>query len=142
MDKELEKLIEDIGVIIGFYSSLGADFKDIDRLITGKRKLVGYSFRLSEFVGSALQDFKDASNARKHHNANARLKLVEDGNTGTKAELLAEKESWDYRVSEARTEAIYRKLKGFQDAVRDCISSITQDVSTLKAEFENSKNHA
>lgn len=141
MNKELEKLIEDVGVIINLYSSLGADFKDVNRLITGKRKLTGYSFRLSEFVGNALQDFKEASGARKHHNATERLVLMENGNTGVKSELLAEKASWDSRVLEARTEAVYRKLKGYHDSVRDVISSMAQDISTLKQEFENAKVH-
>ena len=43
--KELEQLTKGIEGILTLYSNLGADFKDIDRLIVAKRKLSGYLFR-------------------------------------------------------------------------------------------------
>ena len=54
--KEIDELIGGVQKVIGWYSS---DFGhgDIDYLIKAKRKLVGYSFRFSEVVGYALDEY-------------------------------------------------------------------------------------
>jgi len=68
--KEIDKLIEEIALIIKGYSSLDKDFKDINRLIVAKRKLVGYAFRFSAVVGYVLDEYNVSYASRKNELAN------------------------------------------------------------------------
>ena len=139
--KEIDKLIEEIALIIKGYSSLDKDFKDINRLIVAKRKLVGYSFRFSEVVGYALDEYNVTYASRKTELANKKLKYIEQGDTAGKAELKAELKNYQLRLAEGENEALYRKVKSYFDTMRDAITSITQDISILRKEYEDSKVH-
>lgn len=139
--KEIDKLIEEIALIIKGYSSLDKDFKDINRLIVAKRKLVGYSFRFSEVVGYALDEYNVTYASRKTELANKKLKYIEQGDTAGKAELKAELKNYQLRLAEGENEALYRKVKSYFDTMRDAITSITQDISILRKEYEDSRVH-
>ncbi len=139
--KEIDKLIEEIALIIKGYSSLDKDFKDINRLIVAKRKLVGYSFRFSEVVGYALDEYNVTYASRKTELANKKLKYIEAGDTAGKAELKAELKNYQLRLAEGENEALYRKVKSYFDTMRDAITSITQDISILRKEYEDSRVH-
>ena len=139
--KEIDKLIEEIALIIKGYSSLDKDFKDINRLIVAKRKLVGYSFRFSEVVGYALDEYNVTYGSRKTELANKKLKYIEEGDTAGKAELKAELKNYQLRLAEGENEALYRKVKSYFDTMRDAITSITQDISILRKEYEDSRVH-
>ncbi len=139
--KEIDKLIEEIALIIKGYSSLDKDFKDINRLIVAKRKLVGYSYRFSEVVGYALDEYNVTYASRKTELANKKLKYIEAGDTAGKAELKAELKNYQLRLAEGENEALYRKVKSYFDTMRDAITSITQDISILRKEYEDSKVH-
>tara|TARA_Y100001938_G_scaffold83586_1_gene114918 strand:+ start:344 stop:781 length:438 start_codon:yes stop_codon:yes gene_type:complete len=139
--KEIDKLIEEIALIIKGYSSLDKDFKDINRLIVAKRKLVGYAFRFSAVVGYALDEYNVSYASRKNELANKKLKYIEDGDSAGKAELKAELKNYQLRVAEGENEALYRKVKSYFDTMRDCITSITQDISILRKEYEDTRVH-
>ena len=139
--KEIDKLIEEIALIIKGYSSLDKDFKDINRLIVAKRKLVGYSYRFSEVVGYALDEYNATYASRKLELANKKLKYIEEGDTAGKAELKAELKNYQLRLAEGENEALYRKVKSYFDTMRDAITSITQDISILRKEYEDSRVH-
>ena len=139
--KEIDKLIEEIALIIKGYSSLDKDFKDINRLIVCKRLLVGYSFRFSEVVGYALDEYNVTYASRKNELANKKLKYIEAGDSAGKSELKAELKNYQLRLAEGENEALYRKVKSYFDTMRDCITSITQDISILRKEYEDSRVH-
>ena len=139
--KEIDKLIEEIALIIKGYSSLDKDFKDINRLIVCKRLLVGYAFRFSEVVGYALDEYNVTYASRKNELANKKLKYIEEGDTAGKAELKAELKNYQLRLAEGENEALYRKVKSYFDTMRDAITSITQDISILRKEYEDSRVH-
>tara|TARA_Y100001937_G_scaffold49140_1_gene68497 strand:- start:35 stop:472 length:438 start_codon:yes stop_codon:yes gene_type:complete len=139
--KEIDKLIEEIALIIKGYSSLDKDFKDINRLIVAKRKLVGYAFRFSAVVGYALDEYNVSYASRKNELANKKLKYIEDGDSAGKAELKAELKNYQLRVAEGENEALYRKVKSYFDTMRDAITSITQDISILRKEYEDTRVH-
>ena len=139
--KEIDKLIEEIALIIKGYSSLDKDFKDINRLIVAKRKLVGYAFRFSAVVGYALDEYNVSYASRKNELANKKLKYIEDGDSAGKAELKAELKNYQLRLAEGENEALYRKVKSYFDTMRDCITSITQDISILRKEYEDTRVH-
>jgi len=139
--KEIDKLIEEIALIIKGYSSLDKDFKDINRLIVCKRLLVGYSFRFSEVVGYALDEYNVTYASRKTELANKKLKYIEAGDSAGKAELKAELKNYQLRLAEGENEALYRKVKSYFDTMRDAITSITQDISILRKEYEDSRVH-
>jgi len=139
--KEIDKLIEEIALIIKGYSSLDKDFKDINRLIVAKRKLVGYAFRFSAVVGYALDEYNVSYASRKNELANKKLKYIEDGDSAGKAELKAELKNYQLRLTEGENEALYRKVKSYFDTMRDCITSITQDISILRKEYEDTRVH-
>ena len=139
--KELDKLIKDIGAVIGFYSCLADDFKDINRLISGKRKLVGYSFRFAELVGNALESYNNSYVVRKHKEAEKKLEYIKTGDSVAKAELQTELITYKLRIEEGKSEALYRKVKSQFDTIRDTINSMTQDISTLKNELHETKIH-
>ena len=139
--KEIDKLIEEIARIIKGYSALDKDFKDINRLIVAKRLLVGYSFRFSEVVGYALDEYNVTYASRKTELANKKLKYIESGDSAGKAELKAELKNYQLRLAEGENEALYRKVKSYFDTMRDAITSITQDISILRKEYEDSRVH-
>jgi len=138
---ELDNLIDRVSRGTSWYSSLQDGYDNINELIKIKRLLLGYSFRISKYVGDAKKDYKEAYANRKKEYATERLRLIESGTTGVKAELLTEGNKWDLRVIEARSEGLYVKLKGFQVSLNGVINSITQDLSILRKEFEESKNN-
>lgn len=139
--KEIDKLIEEIALIIKGYSSLDKDFKDINRLIVAKRKLVGYAFRFSAVVGYVLDEYNVSYASRKNELANKKLKYIQDGDSAGKAELKAELKNYQLRLAEGENEALYRKVKSYFDTMRDCITSITQDISILRKEYEDTRVH-
>jgi len=139
--KEIDKLIKEIALIIKGYSSLDEEFKDITRLINAKRLLVGYSFRFSEVVGYALGEYNKGYNFRKRNTAESKLIFMKDGDTASKAELKSELKAYKFRVDEGESEALYRKVKSYFDTMRDAITSITQDISILRKEYEDSRIH-
>mgnify|MGYP003108839549 FL=1 len=139
--KEIDKLIEEIALIIKGYSSLDKDFKDIKRLIVAKRKLVGYAFRFSAVVGYALDQYNISYAIRKNELANKKLKYIEDGDSAGKAELKAELKNYQLRLAEGENEALYRRVKSYFDTMRDAITSITQDISILRKEYEDTRVH-
>lgn len=139
--KEIDELIEEIALIIKGYSSLDKDFKDINRLIVAKRKLVGYAFRFSAVVGYALDEYNVTYASRKNELANKKLKYIDDGDSAGKAELKAELKNYQLRLAEAENEALYRKVKSYFDTMRDAITSITQDISILRKEYEDTRVH-
>ena len=139
--KEIDKLVKEIALIIKGYSSLDEEFKDITRLINAKRLLVGYSFRFSEVVGYALDEYNKGYNFRKRNIAESKLIFMKDGDTASKAELKAELKAYKFRVDEGESEALYRKVKSYFDTMRDAITSITQDISILRKEYEDSRIH-
>jgi len=114
---------------------------DIHYLIKAKRKLVGYSYRFSEVVGYALDEYNATYASRKLELANKKLRYIEEGDTAGKAELKAELKNYQLRVAEGVDEALYRKVKSYFDTMRDAITSITQDISILRKEYEDSKVH-
>lgn len=138
--KELDFLNNEIGGLISAYSSLGSDFKDIDRLIVAKRKLSGYIYRFSVLVGESLEDYNNASSDRKVFLAQRQLEILNNGSTQFKANLMAEAESIELRKIENISEAIYRRVKSQFDSCSDILQSIMQDISTLKKELENVKS--
>ena len=139
--KEIDKLIKEIALIIKGYSSLDEEFKDITKLINAKRLLVGYSFRFSEVVGYALDEYNKGYNFRKRNTAESKLIFMKDGDTASKAELKSELKAYKFRVDEGESEALYRKVKSYFDTMRDAITSITQDISILRKEYEDSRIH-
>ena len=139
--KEIDELIKEIALIVKGYSSLDEEFKDITRLINAKRLLVGYSFRFSEVVGYALDEYNKGYNFRKRNTAESKLIFMKDGDTASKAELKAELKAYKFRVDEGESEALYRKVKSYFDTMRDAITSLTQDISILRKEYEDSRVH-
>ena len=139
--KEIDELIKEIALIIKGYSSLDEEFKDITKLINAKRLLVGYSFRFSEVVGYALDEYNKGYNFRKRNTAESKLIFMKDGDTASKAELKSELKAYKFRVDEGESEALYRKVKSYFDTMRDAITSITQDISILRKEYEDSRIH-
>lgn len=139
--KEIDELIKEIALIIKGYSSLDENFKDITRLINAKRLLVGYLFRFSEVVGYALDEYNKGYNFRKRNTAESKLIFMKDGDTASKAELKAELKAYKFRVDEGESEALYRKVKSYFDTMRDAITSLTQDISILRKEYEDSRVH-
>lgn len=142
MDKqEIDELIGGVQKVITWYSSSDFGDTDIHYLIKAKRKLVGYSFRFSEVVGYALDEYNVTYASRKTELANKKLKYIEEGDTAGKAELKAELKNYQLRLAEGENEALYRKVKSYFDTMRDAITSITQDISILRKEYEDSKVH-
>ncbi len=138
--KELEELTKGIEGILALYSGLGKDFKDIDRLIVAKRKLSGYLYRFSVLVGDALEQYNVNYANRKSLTAEKILNYVSSGDAQFKATMKAEVELKDVRLLEASSEAVYRRVKSQYDSLRDTLSSIQQDISTLKMELSDAKN--
>ena len=142
MDRqELEELTKGIEGILALYSGLGKDFKDIDRLIVAKRKLSGYLYRFSVLVGDALDQYNVNYANRKSLTAEKILNYVSSGDAQFKATMKAEVDLKDIRLLEASSEAVYRRVKSQYDSLRDTLSSIQQDISTLKMELSESKIH-
>jgi len=142
MDKqEIDELIGGVQKVITWYSSSDFGDSDIHYLIKAKRKLVGYSYRFSEVVGYALDEYNATYASRKLELANKKLRYIEEGDTAGKAELKAELKNYQLRVAEGVDEALYRKVKSYFDTMRDAITSITQDISILRKEYEDSKVH-
>ena len=139
--KEIDELIGGVQKVIGWYSSSDFGDTDIHYLIKAKRKLVGYSYRFSEVVGYALDEYNVTYASRKTELANKKLKYIEQGDTAGKAELKAELKNYQLRLAEGENEALYRKVKSYFDTMRDAITSITQDISILRKEYEDSKIH-
>jgi len=139
--KEIDKLVNEIGGVIALYSCQDKPIKDITRLINAKRLLVGYSFRFSEVVGYALGEYNKGYNFRKRNTAESKLIFMKDGDTASKAELKSELKAYKFRVDEGESEALYRKVKSYFDTMRDAITSITQDISILRKEYEDSRIH-
>jgi len=139
--KELEELTKGIEGILALYSGLGKDFKDIDRLIVAKRKLSGYLYRFSVLVGDALEQYNVNYANRKSLTAEKILNYVSSGDAQFKATMKAEVDLKDIRLLEASSEAVYRRVKSQYDSLRDTLSSIQQDISTLKMELSESKIH-
>ena len=137
--KELEELTKGIEGILTLYSGLGKDFKDIDRLIVAKRKLSGYLYRFSVLVGDALEQYNVNYANRKSLTAEKILDYVFAGDAQFKASMKAEVDLKDVRLLEARSEAVYRRVKSQYDSLRDTLNSIQQDISTLKMELSESK---
>ena len=142
MDKqEIDELIGGVQKVITWYSSSDFGDTDIHYLIKAKRKLVGYSYRFSEVVGYALDEYNVTYASRKTELANKKLKYIEEGDTAGKAELKAELKNYQLRLAEGENEALYRKVKSYFDTMRDAITSITQDISILRKEYEDSRIH-
>jgi hypothetical protein len=142
MDKqEIDELIGGVQKVITWYSSSDFGDTDIHYLIKAKRKLVGYSYRFSEVVGYALDEYNATYASRKLELANKKLRYIEEGDTAGKAELKAELKNYQLRVAEGVDEALYRKVKSYFDTMRDAITSITQDISILRKEYEDSRIH-
>jgi hypothetical protein len=139
--KELEQLTKGIEGILTLYSNLGADFKDIDRLIVAKRKLCGYMYRFSVLVGDALHEYNNSYAFRKRHLADKKLEYIKQGDTIGKAELKAELLNYKFRVDEGENEALYRRVKSQYDSLRDTLSSLQQDIATLKMEMNEVRNN-
>tara|TARA_R100001443_G_C3330062_1_gene172113 strand:+ start:325 stop:762 length:438 start_codon:yes stop_codon:yes gene_type:complete len=139
--KEIDELIGVVQKVIGWYSSSDFGHGDIDYLIKAKRKLVGYSFRFSEVVGYALDEYNVSYASRKLELVSKKLRYIEEGDTAGKAELKAELKSYQLRLTEGESEALYRKVKSYFDTMRDAITSITQDISILRKEYEDSRVH-
>ena len=139
--KELEQLTNEIGGIVALYSNLGADFKDIDRLIVVKRKLSSYIFRFSVLVGESLESYNKAYAHRKSETAKKVLEFVSSGDAQFKASMRAEVEVKDMRLLEAQYEAVYRRIKSQYDSLRDMLQSIQQDIATLKMELNEVRNN-
>ena len=139
--KEIDELIGGVQKVINWYSSSDFVHGDIDYLIKAKRKLVGYCFRFSEVVGYALDEYNVTYASRKNELANNKLKYIEAGDAAGKAELKAELKNYQLRLAEGENEALYRKVKSYFDTMRDAITSITQDISILRKEYEDSKVH-
>tara|TARA_R100001015_G_C4531035_1_gene97453 strand:+ start:192 stop:629 length:438 start_codon:yes stop_codon:yes gene_type:complete len=139
--KEIDELIGGVQKAIDWYSSSDFGHGDIDYLIKAKRKLVGYSFRFSEVVGYALDEYNKGYNFRKRNLAESKLKYIDSGDTAGKSELKAELKAYKFRVDEGESEALYRKVKSYFDTMRDAITSITQDISILRKEYEDTRVH-
>ena len=142
MDKqEIDELIGGVQKVITWYSSSDFGDTDIHYLIKAKRKLVGYSYRFSEVVGYALDEYNITYASRKLELSSKKLRYIEEGDTAGKAELKAELKNYQLRLAEGENEALYRKVKSYFDTMRDAITSITQDISILRKEYEDSKVH-
>lgn len=139
--KEIDELIGGVQKVIGWYSSSDFGHGDIDYLIKAKRKLVGYSFRFSEVVGYALDEYNVNYASRKLELVSKKLRYIEEGDSVSKAELKAELKSYQLRLTEGESEALYRKVKSYFDTMRDAITSITQDISILRKEYEDTRVH-
>tara|TARA_R110002050_G_scaffold238805_1_gene374963 strand:+ start:206 stop:628 length:423 start_codon:yes stop_codon:yes gene_type:complete len=137
-DKELETLTKGISKILSWYS-LGN--KDGDLLTSAKQKLIGYCYRFSVLVGESLAEYNKAYNFRKRNLAQKKLEYIQEGDTAAKADLKAELKNYKFRVDEGEAEALYRRVKSQFDLIRDTISSMQQDISTLKKEKEDAKIH-
>ena len=130
-DKELETLTKGISKILSWYS-LGN--KDGDLLTSAKQKLIGYCYRFSVLVGESLAEYNKAYNFRKRNLAQKKLEYIQEGDTAAKADLKAELKNYKFRVDEGEAESVYRRVKSQFDLIRDTISSMQQDISTLKKE--------
>jgi hypothetical protein len=139
--KEIDELIGGVQKVITWYSSSDFGDTDIHYLIKAKRKLVGYAYRFSEVVGYALDEYNITYASRKTELANKKLKYIEEGDSAGKAELKAELKNYQLRLAEGENEALYRKVKSYFDTMRDAITSITQDISILRKEYEDSRVH-
>ena len=135
--KELETLTKGISKVVSWYSF---SVKDGDLLTSAKQKLIGYSFRFSVLVGDALSEYNKAYNFRKRNLAIKKLEYIQEGDTAAKAEMKAELKNYVFRVDEGEAEALYRRVKGQFDLMRDTISSMQQDISTLRKEKEDARN--
>ena len=136
--KELDELTKGISKVISWYSF---SVKDGDLLTSAKQKLIGYCFRFSVLVGDALGEYNRAYNFRKRNLAEKKLVYIKEGDSAAKAEMKAELKAYKFRVDEGESEALYRKVKSYFDTMRDAITSITQDISILRKEYEDTRIH-
>ena len=88
-----------------------------------------------------MDEYNVSYASRKNELANKKLKYIEDGDSAGKAELKAELKNYQLRLAEGENEALYRKVKSYFDTMRDCITSITQDISILRKEYEDTRVH-
>ena len=137
---ELEQYIDEMSKVLRYYAELPSDFNDIERLIVAKRKLVHYSFYFSTEVGNALAIYNNSYNIRKSAYAKCVELNIKGGDSVSKAQIVAEKDVEKLRETEGNAEALYRRVKGYQDALNQSIQSIMQDISYLKQEKEYSKS--
>lgn len=135
---ELEQLTEGISKILSWYSS--SNSRDGDLLTSAKQKLCGYSFRFSVIVGDTLDSYRRAYSHRKSETAKKVMEYVKDGDAQFKATMKSEIDVKDMRLVESSYESMYRRVKSQFDIMRDTISSMQQDISTLKAERNESKS--
>ena len=125
---------EKIDDIVQFYAGIEKDFRDIDRLTTGVRRLACLLFDYATQIGELYATAKGSEYARKAAFERERLRLLDEGKSAAAAEIGARSAVESLVFSETETDVAYRSAQLRYNAARDVLESMRQHLATLKGE--------
>jgi hypothetical protein len=135
----MKETIKEIGIIINLWTNLQKDYNDIDNLLYMQQKLSGYSYTLACDCAEFKKDYNFAYfwrkiNLNKHKNTYIGL-----GHSATSAESMAIERTEEELRKEIETEATAFKAEMILKQINQILGSLTQRVSYLKKESENTR---
>lgn len=124
-----------IARIVARYESLPDDYRDIDGLTKGQRKLACALFSYAKEVGEQYRQSKGAEYARKTAFERERLRLIGEGKSAAAAEIEAKAAVENALFHEVEADAEYRAGWMQYNAARDVLEAMRQHIASLKQEY-------
>lgn len=129
-------ITEEITDIIDTYHATEIEAHNFAYLMGMRKELSIKAFKLGKEV--ANYKFHKENNTARRKSKFAKQKLIHlKGSTLGKSELEAEADIEELRLKEAKYDGLYMGGKIVLEQTNEVISSLQQDISTLKLEYKN-----
>lgn len=123
-----------ITAIVRRYESLPDDYRDIDALTKGLRKLACALFDYAAETGELYRQSKGTEYARRTAFERERLRLIGGGKSAAAAEIEAKAAIENILFQEIEADAEYKAASLQLSAARDVLEAMRQHIASLKTE--------
>lgn len=133
-DRKQLTTADKITAIVRRYESLPDDYRDIDALTKGLRKLACALYDYAAETGELYRQSKGTEYARKTAYERERLRLIGEGEAVARAEIKAKEAVENALFQEVEADAEYKAASLQLSAARDVLEAMRQHIASLKTE--------
>ncbi len=129
-------IFDAINEIVGWYSTLPADYNHVHELMHNRDQLAGYFYTLCAEVGELRIDWNRSQATRENNRLKLMHKFITQGQNVSKAEMNSKLNTQKELEIEKQAEGMYFGYKESIDAVREVLQAMNQRIAHARSEWE------
>lgn len=138
---EIENVTNQIQRIVFWYNRLPVDYSGINELMYNRIQLSTLLFYYASELGNIRKEWKKAEATAEIMRRKKTMEYINAGQPISKANEYGKFSSLDEYALEKQFDGYYHSMRFVYESTMEVLNTINQNISNLKKEQENTKNH-